>query len=149
VALGKVLADMDEIEKPVTMQKIRAWLTAHPDRAREVMDMNPSYVFFRRIKGGGPIGAEGVALIPARSLAVDPAFVALGTVLWLDTGDGNNAPLERLMIAQDTGGAIKGPIRGDFFWGAGVDAEAQAGAMQSQGRYYVLKPKPVAADAQN
>jgi membrane-bound lytic murein transglycosylase A len=147
VALGKVLADMNEIERPVTMQKIRAWLADHPDRAQTVMNMNPSYVFFRRIEGDGPIGAQGVALTPQNSLAVDPAFIAYGTPLWLDTMDGNGAVLEKLVIAQDTGGAIKGPVRGDFFWGYGKEAAAQAGAMQSQGRYYLLMPKETARDA--
>jgi membrane-bound lytic murein transglycosylase A len=149
VAIGRVLAEMDEIEKPVTMQKIRAWLATHPGRAQEIMNKNPSYVFFRRITGDGPIGAEGVALTPRRSVAVDPAFVTLGVPLWLDASDGNGASVERLMIAQDTGGAIKGPVRGDFFWGAGQDAEAEAGAMQSKGRYYILLPKTVAVDAGN
>jgi membrane-bound lytic murein transglycosylase A len=140
-AIGRVLADVGALSRPVTMQKIRAWLTAHPDRAQEVMDFNASYVFFRRLKGEGPIGAEGVALTPLRSLAVDPTFVKLGIPVWLDTSDAQDAALQRLVIAQDTGGAIKGSVRGDFFWGAGKEAETEAGAMQSKGRYYILLPK--------
>ncbi len=141
VAIGRVMAETGEIPKPVTMQKIRAWLSEHPGQAQAIMDKNPSYVFFRIIKGDGPTGAEAVPLTPRRSLAVDPAFVPLGTPLWLDTSDGTGTPLQKLMIAQDTGGAIKSAVRGDFFWGFGPDAEAQAGAMQSQGRYYILLPK--------
>jgi membrane-bound lytic murein transglycosylase A len=144
VAIGRALADQGLIEKPVTMQKIRDWLKTHPDRNAEIMNLNPSYVFFKKIEGDGPVGAEGVALTPQRSLAADPAFVALGTPVWLDTTDGSNAPLQRLVVAQDTGGAIKGVLRGDFFWGAGDDAAMQAGTMQSKGRIYLLLPKTTA-----
>ena len=147
VALGRVLADLDAIERPVTMQKIRAWLAAHPDRADEVMNLNPSYVFFRKIRGDGPVGAEGVALTTKRSLAVDPSFVPLGAPVWLDAFDGAGAPLEHLVIAQDTGGAIKGPVRGDLFWGAGFEAAEEAGTMQGRGRYFILLPKSVTPDA--
>ena len=141
VAIGKALADMGELQKPLTMQSIRAWLAAHPDRVQEVMNLNPSYVFFRRIEGDGPIGAEGVVLTPRRSMAVDPSYIPLGTPVWLDTTNSGGSPLQRQMVAQDTGGAIKGAVRGDFFWGAGDDAERAAGAMQSRGRYFVLLPK--------
>lgn len=141
VAIGRKLAESGDLPKPVTMQGIRAWLTTHPDRATEIMNLNPSYVFFRALSGDGPIGAENVALTPHRSLAVDPAYINLGTPVWLDTTDSNNEPLQRLVIAQDTGGAIKGVVRGDFFWGFGKEAETMAGAMQSRGRYFVLLPK--------
>jgi membrane-bound lytic murein transglycosylase A len=141
VAIGRALADSGALQRPVTMQAIRVYLAAHPDRAAEVMNLNPSYVFFRTLKGDQPIGAEGVELTPLRSLATDPAFIALGSPVWLDTTDGKGASLQRLMIAQDTGGAIKGAVRGDVFWGYGADAEAQAGAMQSRGQYFVLLPK--------
>jgi membrane-bound lytic murein transglycosylase A len=141
VAIGRALAARDEIQRPVTMQVIRNWLKAHPGRADEIMNLNPSYVFFRVVDGDGPIGAEGVALTPQRSLAVDSAFVQLGSPLWLDTKDGDGNLLQRLMIAQDTGGAIKGAVRGDFFWGFGDDAANKAGAMQSLGRYYLLLPE--------
>lgn len=141
IAIGRALADQGLIEKPVTMQKIREWLKAHPERRDEILNLNPSYVFFKKIDGDGPIGAQGVALTAQRSLAVDPAFVPLGSLVWLDTVDGKGAPLQRLVVAQDTGGAIKGVVRGDFFWGAGDDAAAQAGAMQSEGRFYLLSLK--------
>ena len=143
VAIGRVMADRGDLPRPVTMQAIRDWLKAHPERAGDVMNINPSYVFFRRLPNNDIIGAQGVALTPGRSMAVDPLFVPLGVPLWLETTDGQDAPLHRLMVAQDTGGAIKGPVRGDVFWGAGEAAGAEAGMMQSQGRYYLLLPKAV------
>ena len=148
VAIGRKLAKSGDLPKPVTMQSIRAWLAAHPDRADGAMNLNPSYVFFRPLQGDGPMGAEGVALTPHRSLAIDPAFVTLGSPIWLDTTDSANNPLQRMMIAQDTGGAIKGIVRGDVFWGFGAEAEAKAGAMQSRGRYFLLLPKTVKANGE-
>ena len=91
------------------------------------------------------MGAQGVALTPGRSLAVDKRFVALGVPVYLDTtqplGANENKPLRRLVVAQDTGGAIKGPVRGDLFWGFGAEAAANAGAMNQPGRYYILLPR--------
>ena len=141
VSIGKILADSGAIERPVTMPKIRAWLTTHPNRARQIMDSNPSYVFFKSMPTTAAIGAAGHPLTPLRSLAVDPAFVPYGTLLWLDTTTGSGAPLQRLMVAEDTGGAIKGAVRGDIFWGSGLEAENQAGSMQSSGKYYIFAPK--------
>lgn len=144
VPIGRVLMEEGKLEKPVTMQKIRAWLREHPDRAQETMNRNPSAVFFRRLEEDGPVGAQGVVLTPGRSLAVDRSFLPLGLPVWLVPDEDGVAPLPRLVVAQDTGGAIKGPVRGDFFWGHGAEAEARAGAMQSTGVYYVLLPKTVA-----
>ncbi len=143
VPIGRVMADDGLLERPVTMQKIRAWLAANPKRAQEMMNHNPSVVFFYRLKGEGPMGSQGVVLTPERSLAVDTRYMKLGTPVWLDM-QGETTPSQRLVIAQDTGGAIKGAVRGDLFWGAGVEAEAQAGKMQSRGSYYVLLLKTVA-----
>lgn len=129
-------------EDQMSMQAIRAWLAAHPQEAGAVMEKNPSFIFFRQVEGPGPIGAQNVVLTPERSLAVDPAFVPLGMPLWLDTRDPlNDAPLRRLVVAQDTGGAIKGPVRGDLFWGSGAAAGDRAGAMKETGRYYLLLPR--------
>jgi membrane-bound lytic murein transglycosylase A len=132
----------------VSLQSIRDWLIAHPEQAAAVMARNDSYVFFdERTElgpGDGPLGAQGVPLTAGRSLAVDPRYIPLGAPVWLETtapwpeGDG---PLRRLLVAQDTGGAIKGPVRGDVFWGTGARAEAIAGRMRSEGRYIVLLPK--------
>ncbi len=146
-AIGRVLADRGDLQRPVTMPSIRAWLAANPSRMQEVMDMNHSYVFFRRLPNDQAIGAQGVALTPLRSLAVDPKFLPLGAPVWLDAADGQGKPLQRLLIAQDTGGAIKGPVRGDVFWGEGEAAAGQAGAMQSRGRAYILLPKTVSPNA--
>jgi membrane-bound lytic murein transglycosylase A len=132
----------------VSMQSIRRWLEAHPGDADALMDTNSSYVFFQEIKGEGPLGAEGVPLTPGRSLAVDRQHWPLGVPLWLDATapaakDGDpDRPLRRLFIAQDTGGAIRGPIRGDVFWGAGREPEAIAGRMKHPGRLWVLLPLP-------
>lgn len=145
VSIGRELARRGAIGRDeISMQTIRAWMATNPDRAGEVMALNPSYVFFRLIEGEGPIGAQQVVLTPGRSLAVDREFVPLGTPIWLDTTDPlvSDRPLRRLVIAQDTGGAIKGPIRGDLFFGYGPAAEESAGRMNRKGTYYLLLPKP-------
>lgn len=147
VPIGRVLAARGDLARPVTMPSLRAWLAANPDKARGVMNENPSYIFFRRLSGDAVLGAQGVGLTPERSLAVDPSFVPLGAPVWLETSDGGNRPLHRLMVAQDTGGAIKGVVRGDVFWGEGAQAAAQAGAMQSRGRAFLLLPQDPSADA--
>lgn len=147
VAIGRELIRRGAIERAeVSLQTIRAWLQAHPDEAAAVMALNPSYIFFRVIEGDGPIGAQGVALTPGRSLAVDRRYLPYGALLWLDArapaaeAGAPDRPLRRLLVAQDTGGAIRGPVRGDVFWGHGDEAEAVAGRMKHRGRYYVLLP---------
>jgi membrane-bound lytic murein transglycosylase A len=141
VALGRLLIERGEMRREdVTLAAIRAWLAAHPAEAQDLMDENPSYVFFREIKGDAPIGSEGVALTAGRSLAVDPGFLPLGVPLWLDVAQ-DGVTLRRLVVAQDTGGAIRGPVRGDLFCGFGPAAEAQAGRMRATGAYYVLLPR--------
>ncbi|HYM02685.1 MAG TPA: murein transglycosylase A, partial [Stellaceae bacterium] len=119
VAIGKLLADRGVLERDaVSMQAIRAWIKANPEPGKALMAENPSYVFFRELDGDGPIGSEGAVLTAGRSLAVDRDFVPLGVPLWLDAGAGAER-LQRLVVAQDTGGAIRGPVRGDVFWGFG------------------------------
>lgn len=143
-AIGRWLISEGEIPKDkMSLQAIREWLAAHPDRRREAIDRNPSYVFFRELKGDGPIGAQGVALTPGRSLAVDRRHLPLGVPVWIDVDYATDAgpELRRLMVAQDTGGAIRGPVRADVFWGAGKPAEALAGPMAAKGRYWLLLPK--------
>ncbi|HEX3553008.1 MAG TPA: murein transglycosylase A [Thermoanaerobaculia bacterium] len=137
--------------KDVSLQTIRAWLEAHPGQAREVMERNASYVFFQVFfqtsRGNGPLGAEGIPLTPGRSLAVDLSQHALGVPVWLVGGAPSPRPgepdrrLRRLLVAQDTGGAIRGPVRGDVFWGFGPDAEAIAGRMKNRGKMWLLLPK--------
>jgi membrane-bound lytic murein transglycosylase A len=147
VAVGRVIADRDHIPpSQISLQSIRTWLADHPADAATVMEQNPSYVFFRELSGTradqGPPGSLGAGLTPGRSAAVDRSFLPMGAPLWIDTTDAlTGAPLQRLLVAQDTGGAIKGPIRADVFWGWGRDAEARAGKMRQQGSAYVLLPR--------
>ena len=145
-AIGKSLVERGAMTLDETsLQSIRAWLRAHPDEAKAVMDENSAYVFFRENAGDGPIGAEGVVLTPGRSLAVDPRFVPLGLPIWLDIESPEPGQrLRRLVIAQDTGSAIKGPVRGDLFWGFGPEAETMAGRMRAKGGYYLLLPETAA-----
>jgi membrane-bound lytic murein transglycosylase A len=137
----------------VSLQTIRAWLAAHPDEAAEVMRKNASYVFFQVLEGEGPLGAEGIPLTAGRSLAVDRSYIPLGAPVWLAGGmpsprDGEpDRKLRRLLVTQDTGGAIRGPVRGDVFWGFGDDAEAVAGRMKHQGKLWLLLPKGVVPGA--
>lgn len=146
-AIGRELIKRGELTKDtVSMQGIADWLAAHPGQAEELMNTNKSYVFFTEQKddGGGPTGGENIALTPLRSLAVDRSLLPYGLPLWVDIEEPLNSdygPIQRLMIAQDTGGAIIGPVRGDVFWGHGKQAEELAGPMKSKGRYWALLPK--------
>jgi membrane-bound lytic murein transglycosylase A len=146
VPIGRVLVDRGAMTMPeVTMQSIRAWLQGHPGQAQEVMDQDPSYVFFRVEQGSadiGPPGALGTPLSPERSLAVDKAFLPLAAPVFVLTTDPvTGQPIRRLMVAQDLGGAIKGAVRGDIFFGWGAAAEERAGRMRQDGQAYVLLPK--------
>ena len=143
-AIGRELAKDGAMPvEDVTMQSIRAWLTAHPGEAEAMMARNESYVFFRVLTGDGPLGAEGVALAPGRSIAVDPKFIPLGAPVFVSTADPLDPEkrLRRLTIAQDTGGAIRGPVRADLFWGHGAEAAERAGKMKGRGALYLLLPK--------
>ena len=148
VPIGRELVDRGQMTlDQVSMQSVRAWLVAHPDQARAVMDANPSYVFFREVHDvrpdEGPPSTLGVPLTPGRSLAVDKDFIPLGAPVWIDTRDPvNGSNLQRLMMAQDLGGAIKGPVRADIFFGWGKDAEEHAGLMRQHGTEVLLLPKP-------
>ena len=126
----------------VSLQTIRAWLKAHPIEAQRLMNKNKSYIFFRFIKGPGPLGAQAVPLTPGHSLAVATKFVPLGVPIWLVTNNPLNPgePLKRLVVAQDTGSAIKGVVRGDLFWGAGGKARLGAGKMKERGTLYLFLP---------
>lgn len=143
-AIGRDLIERGAIaRKDMSMQAIRGWLGANPGDAQAVMNLNRSVVFFREVKGRGPIGAAGVPLAAGRSLAIDPKYAPLGGLVYLDVPDPDprNPPIRRVVVAEDTGGAIKGPIRGDLFWGTGTAAGEKAGRMAVQGRYYLLAPK--------
>jgi len=144
-SIGKVLIDRGELTPDkASMQGIKDWARRNLDKLRDLLNSNPSYVFFRELPNGlsGPLGALGVPLAAERSIAVDPRYIPLGAPVFLSTTYPNSEkPLRRLMLAQDTGGAIKGAVRADFFWGAGNDAGRLAGAMKQQGRMWVLLPK--------
>ena len=145
-AIGRVLVRDGALSSDeVSMQTIAAWLRRHRDRAAAVMAENPSYIFFREVPGAGPVGTLGVALTPARSLAVDGRWWPLGAPVWLDTrvpkGARKTRAFRHLMVAQDTGGAIAGPLRGDIFFGTGAAAGASAGRMNSRARFYLLWPR--------
>ena len=151
VPIGRLLVERGEMPADqVSMQAIRAWLTAHPDKAQALMDENPSYVFFRELAGlptdeGAP-GAFGVPLTPGRSLAIDPQVLPLGVPVYLETTDPlTGTAMDRLTLAQDTGGAIKGALRGDLFCGWGSEAEARAGMMRQPGRAWLLLPRALPA----
>ncbi|MDP1659124.1 MAG: murein transglycosylase A [Methylotenera sp.] len=144
-SIGRLLIERGELTlAQASMQGIKNWARNNPGKLRELLNGNPSYVFFRELPAGlpGPLGALGVPILGERSIAIDPKFIPLGAPVFLSTTEPNNSkPLKRLMMAQDTGGAIKGGVRGDFFWGAGIEAGAKAGAMKQTGKIWVLLPK--------
>jgi membrane-bound lytic murein transglycosylase A len=146
-SIGRLLVSQGAIaDADMSAQAVQTWLVTHADQARTVMETNARYVFFNRVAGTDPVGTQGVALTPGRSLAVDNFLLPLGAPMWLDIGgvrDGEPR-LQRLVVAQDTGAAIRGGVRGDLYWGSGPQAEATAGLMRSTGVYYVLLPKIVA-----
>jgi membrane-bound lytic murein transglycosylase A len=150
-AVGRVLLREGAMTKAdLSMQGIRAWMLAHPKEAKRVMEADESFIFFSEQPLGdaalGAVGSQGVALTPGASLAVDMAIHPLGAPLWLSLDEHSTAlPRDRLMVAQDTGGAIKSAVRGDVFFGVGDKAEWNAGHMKAAGAMFVLLPKPLAA----
>jgi membrane-bound lytic murein transglycosylase A len=144
-AIGRVLLAAGEIAREkISLATIRDWLKAHPKLARGVMEQNQSYIFFREMPLGdiglGSNGVQGVPLTPLGSLAIDLRKNALGAPYYVAAD-----PVRALLIAQDTGGAIRGAVRGDVFFGFGEKAEQSAGEMKAQGRMFVLLPNAVAA----
>lgn len=149
VSIGRTLIERGELRaSDASMQGIQAWARANPARLGELLSQNPSYVFFRELPRQtsdpslGPPGAMGAPLTAERSIAVDPRFIPLGVPVYLSTTrPARDEPLNRLVFAQDTGGAIRGAVRADYFWGFGADAGREAGRMRQQGRLWVLWPK--------
>jgi membrane-bound lytic murein transglycosylase A len=145
-SIGKLLVERGEgTPERMTMTGVKAWLRADPAHGRALMQENLSYVFFRELPGGeGPLGPDDVPLTPGRSLAVDTEFIKLGTPVFV-TGQGlageDGRPFRRLMIAQDAGSAIRGPERGDIFFGSGEAAGAIAGSTRHAARFQILLPK--------
>ncbi|MFA6120473.1 MAG: MltA domain-containing protein [Sideroxydans sp.] len=144
-SIGRKLIDMGELKpEEASMQGIKEWAEKNPDRLPILLGHNPSYVFFRELPDNlsGPLGALGVPLTNEYSIAVDRNSVPLGVPVFLASTQPNSTePLNRLVFAQDTGGAIKGAVRADFFWGFGDIAGSKAGRMRQSGRMWVLFPK--------
>jgi len=151
-AIGRELVAAGALRlEDVTMPAIREWMEANPAAAVALMQKNKSFIFFRVVEGAGPIGAQGVALTPGRSLAVDRAYFPMGVPMWVDFRDPGTSRqqfIRRVVIAQDTGSAIKGVVRGDFFWGNGREAATKAGIMKEFGEYHVLLPRSAATALQ-
>jgi len=149
-SIGRTLVDMGAFTiEQSSMQNIKLWAEKNPDKLYDVLEQNPSYVFFRELPASlsAPLGALGVPLTNEYSLAVDTRTIPLGAPVFLSTTYPNTTePLNRLMLAQDTGGAIKGAVRGDFFWGFGDQAGAQAGRMKQAGQMWVLFPRGAEPD---
>lgn len=143
--IGGILVRRGELRlEQASMQGIKDWARRNPRKVQQYMNANPSYVFFRELPSDlpGPLGALGVPLTAQRSVAIDPRVVPLGAPVFLSTTfPASSQPLQRLMVAQDTGGAIAGPARADFFWGFGDAAGQQAGRMKQNGQMWVLLPK--------
>ena len=151
-SIGRILIDRGELTlDKASMQGIKEWGRKNPDKLLPLLDENPSYVFFREVPPpapgtpeaviDGPIGTLGVPLLRERTLAVDTRSIPLGAPVFLSTTYPlSSQPLQRLMMAQDTGGAIRGAVRGDFFWGFGDEAGRQAGRMKQDGRMWILWP---------
>lgn len=144
-SIGKKLIEMGELKlEQASMQGIKLWGEQHPEKLPALLAMNPSFVFFRELpdQTANPLGALGVPLTERYSIAVDPRSIPLGSPVFLSTTYPNTSQaLNRLMLAQDTGGAIKGAVRADFFWGYGDEAGQQAGRMKQSGQLWVLFPK--------
>lgn len=146
-SIGRYLVDKGELTlDQASAQSIKAWYAANPARQQELLNANPSYVFFREEKltdsSKGPKGALALPLTPQRSIAVDPQAIPLGVPVFLSTTQpGSDVPMQRLVLAQDTGGAIKGGVRADFFWGFGKEAGEKAGRMKQRGTMWILMPK--------
>jgi membrane-bound lytic murein transglycosylase A len=146
VAIGRLLRDRGLLPPGgASMAAIKDWIRAHPDEGKALMRENLSYIFFKELTGTGPIGALNVAVTPRATVAADPNFVPLGAPIYLHKADRHE--VDGLWVAQDTGGAIKGPNRFDTFWGAGPEAVETAGGMSATGEALILLPKGVAARA--
>lgn len=150
-SIGRILVERGELTlDEASMQGIQAWGRRNPDKLSELLNQNPSYVFFRELPKylPGPLGSLGVPLTAGRSLAIDPRAIPQGAPVFLSTTWPNSSkPLNRLMLAQDTGGAIRGAVRADFFWGFGEEAGNLAGKMKQAGRLWVLLPNGYPLDA--
>ena len=140
--IGGILLSKKIIEpKDASMTKIREWLRNNPQKAADLMAENERFIFQKISDADGPTGALGLSLTAGRSMAVDNAYIPLGAVMWLDTYNPDKQNIRKIVFAQDIGSAIKGVVRGDYFWGHGEQALKQAGRMNSVGKYFILAPK--------
>ncbi|MCM1322571.1 MAG: MltA domain-containing protein [Acetobacter sp.] len=140
--IGSILLEKGLIKSgEASMSKIRQWLKNNGESAKKNMLLNDRYIFHKIVEAEGPIGAMGLPLVAGRSLAVDRTYIPLGSIMWLETSGPDGEALHKLIMAEDIGSAIKGGVRGDYFWGHGEDALNSAGRMNSKGRYFVLLPK--------
>ena len=141
--IGRILLDNKVLPpEKINMIEIKKWLNENPEEGEKCMQMNRRYIFHKIINESGPLGAFGVPLQAGRCLAVDKSIVPLGSLLWIATNDAEKNQINKLVAAQDVGSAIKGIVRGDYFWGSGDDdVLAKAGSMNSKGIYYIFLPK--------
>lgn len=140
--IGSILLEKKLIKpSEASMPKIREWLKDNGESAKRNMLLNNRYIFHKIVEADGPLGAMGLPLYAGRAMAVDRSYIPLGSMMWLETTAPSGSKLNKMVMAEDVGSAIKGGIRGDYFWGHGEDALAEAGRMNSKGQYYILIPK--------
>lgn len=139
--IGSILLEKGLIKSgDASMPKIREWLRENGETAKKNMLLNDRFIFHKIVTAEGPIGAMGLPLVAGRSLAVDRYYIPLGSIMWLETTGPDGELINKLVVAEDVGSAIKGGIRGDYFWGHGEEALESAGRMNSKGRYFILIP---------
>lgn len=142
--IGSILISKGFIKpEDSSMPKIREWLRNNPDKAQDLMAENERFIFQKINNNDGPMGAFGVSLTAGRSLAVDTRYIPLGSVMWLNTTSPDHKQINKVVFAHDIGSAIKGVVRGDYFWGYGEEALKYAGSMNSVGKYFIILPKEI------
>ena len=145
--IGSILIEKGLIKpKDSSMPKVREWLRNNGDAAHKNMLLNNRFIFHKIVKADGPIGAMGLPLVAGRSIAIDKKYIPLGSMVWLETSSPDGKKIHKMVMAEDVGSAIKGAVRGDYFWGHGEDALHYAGRMNSSGRYFILLPRNTGVD---
>lgn len=140
--IGSILLEKGVIKQgEASMPQIRKWLNENGESAKKNMLLNERFIFHKIVSAEGPIGAMGLPLVAGRSMAVDRSYIPLGSMMWLETTAPSGDNLHKMVMAEDVGSAIKGAVRGDYFWGHGEEALAEAGRMNAKGRYFILLPK--------
>ncbi len=145
--IGSILLEKGVIKpQDVSMPKIREWLKKNGKSAQAHMLLNDRFIFHKIVDARGPIGAMGLPLTAGRSIAVDKSYIPLGSMMWLETTGPDREKINKLVMAEDVGSAIKGGVRADYFWGHGEEAFNCAGRMNSKGKYFILLPKNAEVD---